>query len=110
MKSQPNGGLPLQATSSVREGFAQYHGKRIAIVLMYRNQPTMFWGAAEYQDDELLGPALRIRLNKNKSPSETDVVISEKEWKGRVEPDTRYGCDFCFIPGQRRRGPRSERG
>jgi hypothetical protein len=78
MKSQPNGGLPLQATSSVREGFAQYHGKRIAIVLMYRNQPTMFWGAAEYQDDELLGPALRIRLNKNKSPSETDGHLGKR--------------------------------
>jgi hypothetical protein len=107
---QPNDGLRRQTTSSVHKGFAQYHGKRIAIVLMYRNRTTMFWGAAQYQDDERLGPALRIRLNRDKSPGETDVILSEKEWKGRIVPDTLYGCDFCFIPGQRSRGARSERG
>jgi hypothetical protein len=107
---QSDGGLRRQTTSPVHKGFAQYHGKRIAIVLMYRTRATMFWGAAQYQDDELLGPVLRIRLNRDKSPSETDVVISEKEWNGRVVPDSLYGCDFCFIPGQGSRGARSERG
>ena len=93
-------GQRRQGTSAVPEGFAQYHGKRIAIVLIYGDRPTMFWGAAQYQDDELLGPVLRIRLQGGKSPSETDVIIAEKEWSGCIEQDTLYGCDFCFIPGQ----------
>ena len=108
--TRPKGSLRRQATpAAVPEGFAQYHGKRIAIVLMYRNRPTMFWGAAQYQDDELLGPVLRIRLQGGTSPSETDVIIAEKEWDGRVMPDSLYGCDFCFIPGQGSREARTER-
>ncbi len=108
--TQSKGSLRRQAISSaVPEGFAGCHGKRIAIVLMYRNRPTMFWGTAQYQDDEVLGPVLRIRLQGGKSPSETDVIISEKEWTGRIELDTHYGCDFCFIPGQRSSGPGSQR-
>ncbi len=99
-----------QATVSVHSGFSQYHGKRIAIVLMYRNRPTMFWGAAQYQDDEVLGPVLRIRLQGGNTPSETDVIIAENEWDGRVVPDSRYGCDFCFIPGQGSREARTGRG
>jgi hypothetical protein len=86
----------------VDAGFAQYHGKRIAVVLMHRNQAMMFWGAGRYEDDAQLGPVLRIQLNRDRSPAETDVIISEREWCGRVVPDTLYGCDFCFIPGRKR--------
>jgi hypothetical protein len=70
----------------------------------------MFWGMAKYQNDRLLGPVLRIRLARGKSASETDVLISEKEWTGRIEPDRHYGCDFCFIPSQGSSDARSKRG
>jgi hypothetical protein len=60
----------------------------------------MYWGVGQHEDDPLLGSVLRIRLNRGNSPGETDVLVSEKEWTGRIEPDTRYGGDFCFIPGQ----------
>jgi hypothetical protein len=110
VSKQRTQGQRRQAALSADSGFAQYHGKRIAIVLMYRRRATMFWGTAQYQDDQLLGPALRIRLQGGKSPNETDVIIAEKEWNGRVVPDSLYGCDFCFIPSQGSRGSSAEQG
>ena len=104
MNEQLDGGLGRQTTSSVRRGFSPYHGKRIAIVLMYRDRATMFSGMAQYQDDELLGAVLRIPLKRGKSPGETDLIISEREWDGRVLPDSLHGCDFLFISGQGSRG------
>ena len=110
MNRRPTAGQGLRATVFATRGFTQYDGRRIAVVLMCRKRPRMYWGTAQYQKDELLGPVLRIRLARGKSASETDVIISEKEWTGRIEPDTLYGCDFCFIPGQESSGARSKRG
>jgi hypothetical protein len=99
MNRQTNGSPRCQTTACVHKGFAQYQGKRIAIVLMHRDRPTRFAGVAQYQEDELLGPVLRIPLKKGKSPSQTDLIVSEVEWNGRVLPDPLHGCDFSFIPG-----------
>ena len=100
MNRQTNANLRCRTSPSVRKGFAQYQGKRIAIVLPWRDRSRMFSGVAQYEDDELLGPVLRIRLRKGKSPGETDLIISEREWNGRILPDSLHGCDFSFIPGQ----------
>ena len=109
MNRPTSGRLGCQTTPCVRKGFAQYHGKRIAVVLTYGDRVRMFAGVAQYQDDELLGPILRIRLKQGQSTGETDLIISEKEWQGRILPDSLHGCDFSFIPGQETHRPSSKR-
>lgn len=103
MGKQLGGEQRLGTMPSVEQGFAQFNGKRIAIVLMYRKRPTMFWGRSRFEDNEQLGPILRVRLTSVSGAGETDMIISEKEWNGRIVPDSHYGCDYCFIPANRSR-------
>jgi hypothetical protein len=101
VRKQLDGEQRLGSISPVGQGFAQFHGKRIAVVLMYRKRPTMFWGRSRFENNEQLGPVLRIRLTSVSGAGETDVIISEQEWNGHIVPDSHYGCDYCFIPANR---------
>jgi hypothetical protein len=86
-----------------KHAFSRYDRKRIVLVLNNRGRPTLFRGTARCEQDSLLGCVLRIRLDAGADAGETDLLISEKEWSGRITPDPYYGCHYCFIPIRRRR-------
>ena len=98
MARQRRDGVGSRRSWHPEEGFAQFDRKRIAIELMHGTKPRRFSGESRFENDAMLGPVLRIRLTGGRSPSETDVLIAESDWDGRIVPDASDGCDYCFIP------------
>jgi len=75
-----------------------YDGKRICVLVQAAGKVVPACGVASYEQDELLGAVLRIRVDSLKTDEEIDFFISEKEWKGEITTDPELDCDFCFLP------------
>ncbi len=86
------------SNGNVREAtdFSIYHGKRLALVLSGPGGKIVaVRGRACYTRDARLGSVLRLTPDK-KSEGQPVFVIAEADWQGRIYPDRRCGCDFCF--------------
>ncbi len=81
----------------VREGvdLSAYDGKRIALIVCKPDGAAAVRGTACYTQDGHLGSVLRISLDKIAEGMPV-FVISEADWRGRIYPDLRFGCDYCF--------------
>jgi hypothetical protein len=80
---------------------SQYHGKRICVLLHAAGRTVPACGLASYEQDDLLGGVLRIKLDSPAGSEVADVVdllISESQWNGEITTECELDCDFCFIP------------
>ena len=73
---------------------SQFDNEMIAVVLKLREREFVLRGRANFQQDDRLGRILRIPA----SDCQTDIVISENQWEGRIIPDFEHGCRYCFVP------------
>ena len=79
--------------------FACYDGMRIAVILSLSGDQRTITGTAVYERDRRLGPVLRVVLDdEHAEPGFYDFLLVESEWNGAILPDTKLGCDRCFMP------------
>lgn len=100
-------GGPTIGMISIRD-LAPLSGHRIALILNRRGKPAVFRSTGHYEQDPTLGPVLRLRLDGSLHEGETDVLICENEWEGRIAAGAQYGCGFSLIPAPKRRGKQIE--
>jgi hypothetical protein len=80
---------------------SRYHGKRICILLDAVGRQVPACGLASYEQDDLLGRVLHIKLDRPAGSDAADVVdlfIAESQWNGEITTECDVDCDFCFIP------------
>lgn len=84
-----------------RMDLIMYDGKRIAVVFRRAETLQVFRCTAAFQQDEDLGPVLRIPLNDkgNPLPGNPVFIIEEDTSSDYLVEDDRYGCDFRFEVG-----------
>jgi hypothetical protein len=71
--------------------------KRIAVLMHPTLDAHVLRGTGVFEQHELLGNVLRICIDNPSDEAANgtfDVLIQEREWTGRILPDTTYGCDF----------------
>lgn len=78
--------------------FAAFDGKRIAVVLSVGGRPRVCRGTAAYKTHPTLGPVLGVRVEGEADFGVPELLLSETRWRGEISPDTRHGCDYCFVP------------
>jgi len=76
--------------------FAQYDGKRMSVVMECRGKPVVVRGTARFERDDSLGSILRIIVD-GEEPGEAAIIVAEKDWKGEIIPDFKYGCTYCLC-------------
>ena len=84
--------------ASKQASLADFDGHRMAVVMRRGGDRVVLHGTATFVRDDSIGNTLNIRLDKNE-PGHPVLVISEKEWDGRIIPDLHHGCDFCVLVG-----------
>lgn len=74
-------------------GLKQLHGATIEVEFEIQGRLRSISGQGSYDgSDPDLGAVLRILVG---DPSETlEVLISESNWSGRLEPSELPGCDY----------------
>jgi hypothetical protein len=85
---------------AARKGLAQFHDKRIAVILPIKGQNTACCGIACFGRDDLLGNVLRIRIDAAHGEGNPEILLCEHEWDGDIAGGAEYGCDYCFRPSQ----------
>jgi len=82
-----------------------YHGKRISVVVSRFAVQRVFFGVAAYEDDEDLGPVLRVSLQQEGGHIAGDpaFIVQEDAAAACLVADDRYGCDFCLYLGEEAR-------
>lgn len=93
----PGTGVQVSEMISIRD-LAPLSGHRIALILSRNGKPAVFRSTCRYEQDHTLGPVLRLRIDGSLHEGETDVLICENEWDGRIAAGTQYGCSFSLIP------------
>ena len=78
---------------TTRIDFSEFNEERVAIQL----PQLVFCGVASFQRDDTLGNVLRISGLKAE-PGAPEIILTENDWDGRIIPDLKNGCHFCFIP------------
>lgn len=78
-----------------------YHGKRIAVVIRRDGNRQVFYCTAVFEEDEDLGPILRIPLQEGDelvkgSPS---FILRGNGSSEYLVEDDQYGCDFRIDLG-----------
>ena len=89
--------VPSRRTAK-RARLADFDGHRMAVLMRRGRERVVLRGTATFVRDDAVGNTLNIRLDKNE-PGHPVLVISEKEWDGRIVPDFHHGCDFCVVVG-----------
>ena len=70
----------------------------MAVVMRRGPERVVLRGTATYVRDDAIGNTLNIRLDQQE-PGHPVLVISEREWDGRIIPDLHHGCDYCVLVG-----------
>ena len=78
-----------------------YHGKHIAVVIRRGGCHQVFRCTAVFQQDEDLGPIVRIPLEDEGEalPGNPAFILKGSEASGCLVEDDRYGCDFLIDVG-----------
>lgn len=78
-----------------------YHGKRIAVVIRRAGAHQVFLCTAVFEQDEDLGPILRIPLESGGTVLRGYPVFILKGSNSCecLAEDDQYGCDFCIEVG-----------
>jgi hypothetical protein len=87
-----------RAEKGKASGLQDFHLKRICLALPVGRSHAYVCGQARHERDPLLGSVLRLKLEDEASLGNSELLISESTWQGRIEPDTEHGCDYCFVP------------
>ncbi len=69
-----------------------YDGKRIAIVMRFREAHHVLRGRARYIQQQLHSNQMRIALDG--ADGNPEFVIHENQWDGVIQPDNEFGCDY----------------
>ena len=64
-------------------GFSSLNGSSVAVILQQGAKQFVQRGTAVFQWDDALGNLLIIALT-DPQPGDPKVIISEREWKGRI--------------------------
>ena len=80
--------LPLPAGPSLD----QLDQRNVAVQLRIRSRPRVFRGWSTFHAVTDLGPILRIAIDSPGEPLE--IILQERKWRGRIDCDERFGCDF----------------
>lgn len=74
--------------------FAEHNHRRVAVKI----GEQVFCGVAFYLADPAMGKVLKIRIDGGHLQGTPEIILSEKDWVGRIIPDFHYGCRYLFIP------------
>jgi hypothetical protein len=85
-----------RARRTNRTGMSQFDGQRIAVILRRRDTKTVVCGKAFFVKDDYVGNSLQIRLDDGESGRPV-LILSEREWNGRIIPDLHYGCKYSLV-------------
>ena len=75
--------------------------KIVAVVVAIQGVPRVLRGTAAYFVDSTLGNCLRINIDDSESAG-AELLLRESEWRGKITPDTTYGCDAVVYLDQNR--------
>ncbi len=73
-----------------------FDGQRMAVELRRGPRRVVLRGTAVFVRDDAIGNTLNIRLDEGE-PGHPVLVVSEREWDGRIVPDFHHGCAFCLV-------------
>ena len=85
-------------TTAKSGDFSQFDREHVAVILTQEGCEFVFRGLATFQLDDNLGRILRVC---GENARDGDLILSEATWEGRVIPDVKHGCRYCFIPASR---------
>jgi hypothetical protein len=88
----------VKRSPSKATDFSRFDQERVAINFKQGDFEFLFKGLAIFQVDDQLGRILRVCGD---DPSDGDFILAEKTFEGRIIPDLKYGCRFCFIAASR---------
>lgn len=72
-------------------------GQKVSVVIHRESQAAPLRGTASYEEHKSLGAVLRISLESGVHGAEANILISEREWRGRIETRPEYGCNYSVI-------------
>lgn len=76
--------------------FAQFDSAQVCISI--GTKPLVCRGKARFERDATLGNILRIPIEGDEQSGAACVIVAEQEYAGNIEPDSRYGCQYRFLP------------
>lgn len=89
---------PVESFQRVKPpDLSRLDGRSVAVILRQAEREFVIRGTAVFQRDDALGNVLCITVGDEQT-SDPRLIISEGDWKGRIIPDVKYGCDLCIIP------------
>jgi hypothetical protein len=89
---ESKGARPAVGLVTSQPNFAAIDRHTIAARLVVAGQTRVLRGRGHYQDDPELGPVLRIVVAD--ATGDFELVLSEAQWTGSVEPGHALGCDY----------------
>jgi hypothetical protein len=75
---------------------AEYDQKRFAVVVARADGASVLKGTGRLVHDPVVGQCLAISM-VDPAAGPIELLLSQADWRGTIEADDRYGCDYRVV-------------